>query len=98
MKVKDFIRKDNWTQRALARDSEGGIYNWPYSENIYRWCLSGMILLCYREDGLQHNILAKVKQYLIDTDRESDGNIGRWNDRPERTWHEVQQLSQELDI
>lgn len=91
MKIKDFVSEANWCQRALAMDSDGNKYNWPYSRYICKWCLTGMVLYCYNGDySLTNIIMNKIEDKV--------GHIPTWNDRPERTWEDVRALAEELDI
>jgi hypothetical protein len=98
MKVSEFVNRENWCQRALAQDEQGKSYYWPYGETICKWCASGMIIYCYKKDGEHQKVFKLVKQYLIDHNMEPEGNIGRWNDRPERTWEDIRDLAITLDI
>lgn len=97
MKVHEFINSANWCQRALCMDADGNKWAWPHGLSIVKWCFSGMMIHCY--PGNESLLLfERVKNHLFNTQKEADGNIGRWNDHPERTWEQVRDLAIELDI
>lgn len=99
IKVKDFISAANWTQRALARDEyDLPFENWPYAPTACKWCLTGLILYCYRDDDAQVRILRKVKEFLESDPWKRPTAITRWNDTIGRTWEDVRTLAQELDF
>ena len=89
MKVYEFISKTNWCQKALCKDVNGQQRHWPYGGDAHQWCLTGMILYCYR-DKSREDILYMVTGKV--------GNIAKWNDSAERTWEQVRDLARELDI
>lgn len=91
IKIKDFINENNWCQRALAMDAEGNKLNWVYGGNAIQFCITGMVLFCYRGDE-------EKQKEIIDKLKEKVGHWPTWNDRPERTWEDIRALAQELDI
>ena len=90
MKVKDLLTDESkWTQGAFARNSEG------YSVHINScfascWCLLGAIELCYP------STYPGVANAVVDAVGGCD--IHRWNDDPKRTFAEVRELIERLDI
>lgn len=91
MKVKDFVSSTNWCQKALCRDVNDNVLDWPFSRNVCKWCLTGMVLYCYIYENKVKEILNKIKERV--------GNTAHyWNDQPERTWEDIRNLAIELDI
>ena len=86
--------EDQWTQGAYARDAEGRACAVGYTF-VCRWCLVGAIHRCYPQDlGLA--VIAAITDAmglynLMD-------NLVEWNDEPERTFAEVRELIERLDV
>jgi hypothetical protein len=68
----------NWTQRALARDKNGEAVS-PFSPDAVAWCVLGALFKCEVRDK------SAVRKLTGD-------RIMAWNDDPNRTFHEVQQM------
>lgn len=89
MKVKDYYSdKSKWTRGVTFRDSEGSACGMNEATCA---CLSGAIDICYR--NIEYDLIwEKICRHL---------NIiclTSWNDDPQRTFKEVKQLVEELDI
>lgn len=91
MKVKElFSDPSKWTQNTLYRDNTGKEVPWN-NPNIVSFCLLGAIRHCYRYfQYIPIEILVRDKLII--------GDITIWNDDPDRTFEEVKELVEELDI
>lgn len=91
VKVKDLlIDKIKWTQFTAARDSSGKITD-INSNDAYSWCLRGAISKCYGEFGF-------TKWQSIFNYIGNDYGVVIWNDSQERTFDDVRNLIETLDI
>lgn len=88
-------RPDRWTQRVAARDADGD-HVLVTSEFACKFCILGALA---RKHGVP---LASYNEfYLKDRDTVSiaiGGDVGSWNDDPNRTFSEVHRLLKKLDI
>jgi len=87
MKIKEFLTKENWTQRAFALRQDGTGCHWLDKE-AKKFCLLGATYRCH--PGQPATIDA-----LLDR---ACGNPATWNDMPGRTFEEVKALVEKLDI
>lgn len=88
MKVQELLTDPSkWTKEAYARDINGKPVGTKSTE-VSCFCLSGAIDRCYQDSA---NIRLKIHSYLHES-------IPVWNDAPERTFEDIQQLIKELDI
>ena len=87
MKVKEFLTKENWTQRAFALRQDGNPCHWLDTKAV-KFCLQGALLKCYPGQPATIDTLLN----------NACGNTVRWNDAPERTFKEVKALVEKLDI
>lgn len=96
MKVKELLSsKEKWTQGAYARTADGQDCH-HNDERAVAWDLTGAIWRCYthwetKESGV-------VFQKVVDKVGDAQGSILSWHDAPERTYEEVKQLVDALDI
>ncbi len=89
MKVKELLDSpEKWTQRANARDSHNLPVN-PECDHAACWCLIGAIIRCYPLGS--SDVVRRV-------DRNVGCYVNNWNDAPERTFDDVKQLVEELNI
>lgn len=85
-----------WCQGASARDKSGKSV-WIDSEYAVSWCLAGGIRKCYDIFSVSHpyeerrEFDRKIDDYL-----EADSWI-EWNDAPERTIEEIQEIARVID-
>jgi hypothetical protein len=98
VKVRELLNSpDRWTQGALARDRTGRIVHIGDSEAVC-WCLLGAVLYCYchgprpRGRGLLASVLQRLRTTI------DGGEIAVWGDAPERTFDDVKQVIERLDI
>lgn len=93
MKIYEFVNSSNWCQKSLCIDDKGITRAWPYSPNICKWCLTGMLLYCYpgwvNENGRYIYKLIEAKLGMP---------LHKWNDDPKRSWEQVRDLCKELDV
>lgn len=95
MKVRELLTdKSKWTKRAFARTKEGGATN-VSDTNATCFCLVGALLKCYNDDNEFSYNLNRLNMVVIKLGTPS---ISLWNDSPNRTFEEVKQLVEELDI
>lgn len=94
MKIKElFSNESKWCQRCYARD-KNGLRAYPRSNKAVCWCLLGAIKKCYLENDFNTiKIMIKTKIKISSND-----SVALWNDDPKRTFKEVKQLVEELDI
>jgi len=92
MKVHELLStRDRWTQGALARRSST-LQTATHDPEAVCWCLAGAIVRCYHKPEEYWPIIKKVTEEL------AIPAIAAWNDRQGRTWKEVIELAQRLDI
>jgi hypothetical protein len=72
-----------WTQGALARDKNGEAVS-PFSPAAVAWCVLGALFKCEVRDKSAVRKLTGTR-------------IMVWNDDPNRTFHEVQQMFQKAE-
>lgn len=96
MKVRELLdRPERWCQGALARDGTTGAECDPHSEFATCWCVLGAVSVCYPEHD-QHSRAVEAMRLAIY--RVKRGQVGIWNDAPGRTFEEVRELVERLDI
>jgi len=94
MKIKDFLKHESqWTKDAPSRDVNGKPTFSVNDVDAVRWCLLGLVALCYPVQ--LDNIVARIRQKLFP---DGTGHVDGWNDAPERTFDDVVKLVNELDI
>lgn len=102
MKMKELLSDGSkWTQGASARDATGRDCS-PLSPDAARWCLHGAVIRCY---GLGTDEAVAIYIKLDETVGDSKNgenyaqwNYAQWNDAPERTFKEIKDLLNGLDI
>lgn len=94
MKLKElFADPKRWTKGAHAKDAAGvGVS--VSNPDAKCFCLSGAIIKIHgsKEHGPGGEVYKKIQNYI------GHRIISAWNDAPERTIEDVQQLCRELDI
>lgn len=96
MKIKEFIKKENWTTGAMARD----IYGHPVytdDEDATCFCLLGMINICYPDLEDAFNVKIKIVENVPKLKDGTISGIGDWNDFV-ATFEDVKGLVEKLDI
>lgn len=92
MKLKElFTDASKWTRRAYARNSRGVPQDYHSPEAVC-FCLLGGIYKCYPTEETQFKLFNAIKL------KTGDVWISTWNDAPSRTFDEVKQLVNDLDI
>lgn len=96
MKVRElFSDPSKWTQGASGRDSTGSFVLDKDLDKAVCWCLYGAIARCYGIEGDNaeyYKIRSRVLSHLhTDT-------LSEWNDATGRTFEEVKELVDSLDI
>ena len=98
MKVKElFSDESRWTRFRMARtpDGEGCL---PDNPDASCWCLLGAIEVCYSCYAGSTHFSILYDKIVQDLNLVGDSFILEWNDAPERTFEEVKQLVERLDI
>lgn len=98
MKIQELLSDDSkWTQRANARAADT-TKRPPRSPEAMCWCLVGAFLKCYAPGTPEYcdaNLRLSLALQVIDRKAPS---VADWNDKPERTFKEVQALIKKADI
>ena len=92
MKVKELLEsKENWIKGhcALTKNNELTSSN---SADAAKWCLIGAIIRCYGVVGFAE-FITEIKQHILPF-----SSVSLWNDTPNRTFEEVKELVNRLDI
>ena len=97
MKVKELLSSpEKWTKGCAAKDSRGMLC--PSDDpRACRWCLIGALMKCYGEDGM-FRMLGMFYPRIPAVGTSHFNDVAVWNDAPERTFEDVQQLVTYLDI
>ncbi len=89
MKVKELLTdKTKWIKGYYAVNKAGDFVS-QHSDEATCWCLVGAIYRCYPGVGREH---------VLDTVHSRIGNITIWNDSTERTFQNIKDLVNSLDI
>lgn len=88
MKIRELLSDESkWTKGVASRDSNGNEV--PYSSLLATcWCLLGACCRCYDDDFLA--VRDKIQSEIT--------WMPTWNDAPERTFKEVKELVDRLDV
>ena len=100
MKAFEYLQRSEWTQGALARDSEGEVVN-LYSESAIAFCASGVIGKAYPNIVDRRAADVKLCDSLELSYRNSEDAVNaviRWNDDPEVDKEEVMRGLKEADV
>lgn len=92
MKIRELLSDESkWTKGARARNPEG-LPTSEFSSDARCWCVSFAAVKCYGVDraGL---VIAKLSSAVG-----SPRSLASWNDAPERTFKEVKELVDRLDV
>lgn len=94
MKIKElYTDESKWTHGANARDTNGAPVL-THSQRACKWCLLGAIMYCYEDTGEYD----KITDFVYTALPEYEFNITGWNDDSARTFAEVKELVEHLDI
>ena len=95
MKVRELLdQPEKWTRNVLARDIMGQTCD-LHSAYATCWCLAGAVGRCYPEPDRHDSVLKQIRLAIYGR---GSGLIGTWNDAPGRTFEEVKELVERLDI
>lgn len=90
MKIQDLLTDETrWCKGFSARDCDGNPCGSQESVAV-RWCLQGAVRKTYGsyfQSAIGHDIAQHVGK-----------SVSVWNDAPERTFSEVRELIEKLDI
>ena len=103
MKIKEWFNKESrWCKGMMYADKNGKALSWYVNacECAYSTCLLGAVHLCYGLPSEWQPIIDKISKeinakFVYYDDHNS---IQSWNDDPERTFADVKQLVEELDV
>ena len=91
MKIKELLSDPTkWTQRVLARN-EDRLEVVSDSNDAICWCLMGAFIKCYPDKDISSDEWQKLS---IACDRQ----VTIWNDDVERTFDEIKELVERLDL
>lgn len=91
MKIKELLTDaSKWTQGTFARDKKGNIVS-VNDNSAVSWCLGGAMHKCYPDDVDYYKIKNLVSNCIVTS-------IPDWNDDLNRTFANVRDLVQKLDI
>ncbi len=92
MKIQDLLTSEStWTQGVNARDIDGNEVD-EYNSNAVCWCLSAAIEICYFGSDKFYEFREQIAKDL------KVEFIHLWNDEEKRTFKDVRNLIEELDI
>jgi len=92
MKIRELLSDESkWCKGAIAR-AVSGFEVKPESEDAVCWCIGGAFELCYK-----HN-REEARSTLDKLVKETGDMLHAWNDAPERTFKEVKELVDRLDV
>lgn len=95
MKVRELLTDENkWCKESLAFDKNECALD-PRDEEAVSFCLDGAVIKCYSSND-KWQILGKILKHIHK--KKNKIHIHEWNDAPERTFADVKQLVEELDI
>lgn len=99
MKVKELLSdKSKWIKNVFAKNKEGDEVNY-HDPTAYSFCLAGAVRRCYSEtEEVFHDISLQISIKTHQDITQWNWSIVQWNDDPERTFEEVKELVEELDI
>lgn len=90
MKIKELLTDETkWTQFAVARDALGGRVH-ANDPTACKWCLLGAIAHCYPGSFVGDKVRSTIEYHVL--------NISIWNDAHWRTFQDVKELIERLDI
>lgn len=100
MKIKELFNDDSkWCKDALATNIDNDIVD-PNSPTATRWCLAGAIFKCYppeRRNEIEQRIRIRIGMSF--NLRSGDKvPISLWNDDKDRTFEQIKDLIESLDI
>lgn len=92
MKIRELLKDQScWIQGRLAIDMNGCETS-AESLDACKWCLIGALYKCYSNPDERISIKDKIR------DKTQFYSVVFYNDRPERTFKDIQRLVDELDI
>ncbi len=103
LKVKELLsKKSRWSKGAFATN----FYGMPVEEDSFwasRFCLVGAAIKCYPDEEERNLVYSKIARELKEVEFDSYAvanyiNIIWWNDNEKRTFSEVKELVNKLDI
>ena len=100
MKVKEFLKEENWTKKGWGVDHNGEAIDFEEIDNAVKVCLLGAIVICYKEGyDLQqaNNKLRKVLQ-VKRKGKYLPNSIILFNDDKDTTWEMVKEVLEEADV
>lgn len=94
MKIKELLSgPEKWTKGHAAINAAGVAVS-PYSADACCWCLIGALNKCYPDSPSPE----RDRAFGLLIENFSTEPISIWNDAPERTFAEVKELVEKLDI
>lgn len=98
MKIRKLLTdKSQWTQGANARNSSAEPVGLDSADAVC-WCLAGALVRCYRNGRRGSALERDMDRHVRQITHGAYGNFVAWNDAPERTFNDIRQLIEEMDI
>jgi hypothetical protein len=98
MKLKELLSSpDKWIQGHYALDAEGDVID-AQDPDAVCFCLQGAIRRCYNDGKEPYRFTDEYKGVKSRILHEIGEPITTWNDAPERTFEDIKQLVEKLDI
>jgi hypothetical protein len=93
MKIRELLTDESkWCKNVTARDINGNPINGD-SEDAACWCLGEAFDVCYK--GQEQSVVTEAWYRIYAA---TGIPFCRWNDAPERTFKEVKELVDRLDV
>lgn len=104
MKVRELLDSpEKWTKGAIARDSKGNLVSYN-SPNAVCFCLLGAIYKCYASDKMNPDKMnpdklpLEIRKLIGSLLNLRSDSISYFNDAPKRTFEDIKNLVNTLDI
>lgn len=96
MKVKNFLKEQNWCKYAEGINSYGKVTH-ARDRDCIKWCLSGAISKCYRSNPKKMYHVVKVVNSILRSFYNCQSII-EFNDDEKKTFADIQELLMIADV
>jgi hypothetical protein len=92
MKIRELLNDEScWCQKAFAMLPDGLVALPEEITRAAKWCIVGAAIVCYPDTDTQEKVIDTMERY-------TGYDVTAWNDRPERTFQDIQDMLETLDI